>query len=359
MSCGPETDVRQEAELEERTCQSLGHGGSCFASYRGHFNPPRLSGYTALVAICFEIPAQRPPPPQAMHPNAAGNEKARSGSYEIGENLTEKRGLGILFDTFWTSKGWKAEPRTSEEDFALARDSGYMFDPKSLDHDDVVKWLLASARRATREDIADAFMASLSSRRLDWRSALGSYAFARNFPDHEFAVDARYSFSSRLCVICGLYAERKEIDLNVMNFERHKWGGVRHDVPTYAAFDLDQFSSIERTKPLGRDRQILDGILNASEDLAPEARVADLEKSLTGRFRSNKWERRVVIEILGICGILQPDGHRSYFEEFPTFAERETDYPPVHRIDWRYPVCWWRGRDRTDHRAVSHYFGRA
>ncbi len=288
--------------------------------------------------------------------------KARRPSQHLtttGGNVTNERGLRILFDSYWSSKGWRTEPNTSDEDFAYARDSGYMFDPKNLNHDEVVKWLLASARRVSREDVANAFMTSFRSRKLDWRSALGSYAFARNFPDHRFAVDGRYSFSSRVCVICGLYAERSEIDLNVLNFERHKWGGVEHDVPTYAAFDLDQFSSVEPPEPGKDDRQLLDGILKAAEALAPDARVADLERALTGMFRSNRGERRIVIEILGICGILQPKSHLGYFERFPSFAERETDYPPVHKIDWRYPVCWWRGRDRVDRRAVSDYFGRA
>lgn len=38
------------------------------------------------------------------------------------------KGLKILFDRYWTSAGWKDDYDTSEEDFAIVKSEGYMFD---------------------------------------------------------------------------------------------------------------------------------------------------------------------------------------------------------------------------------------
>ena len=269
----------------------------------------------------------------------------------------DERALKILNDTFWSSRGWKDQPSTPPADLEYARDAGYMFDPIDLSHDDVTEWVTKSLAKSRARDVADAFAASLSTRRLDWRSALGSYGCARSFPDHRFTIDSRYSFSSRLCTTCGEYEQNAQIDMSVMNFERHKWGGVRHDDPAYVAFDLEEFAALEKPKSTPADREILGKILDAANDLAPNARPSDLERALSPLIRSNRSERRVVIEILGFCGILQPDGHAGYFDGFPTFAERESDLPPVHKIDWAFPVCWWRGSHGVSYRALEHYFG--
>ena len=63
-----------------------------------------------------------------------------------------------------------------------------------------------------------------ASRRVEIRSALGSFAVLQHFPMHA-APGQREA-----CPVCGDYNRpADEEDLNVLNFERFKWGGVRHD----------------------------------------------------------------------------------------------------------------------------------
>src|SRR5262245_42152517 len=105
----------------------------------------------------------------------------------------------ILFDTYWTSKGWieKADRRTDPADFAVAKKAGVMFDPVRVRHDDVIKNAREAAEKADPGRIARAFLASFSTRRVELRSALGSYAFARNLPKH------RYEARDFQCAVCG------------------------------------------------------------------------------------------------------------------------------------------------------------
>jgi hypothetical protein len=112
----------------------------------------------------------------------------------------DKKPQRILFDTYWSPHGWKKGPSTDPGDFAYARSAEYMFDAIELTHDDIVERLVTVRRRISLREAADALVASLSTRRLDLRSALGSFAFASHFPDHRLAEE-----TSTRCHICGLY----------------------------------------------------------------------------------------------------------------------------------------------------------
>ena len=136
--------------------------------------------------------------------------------------------------------------------------------------------------------------------------------------------------------------------------ERTKYGGVRHGMLPYPAFDLELFRALPNPEPTQEDVSTLRRILEIAASMSADARPNALEKALTGVFRSNKYERRTFIQILGFCGILQPRNKSGYFGEF-TFAFEETR-PDDHTNDWFYPVIWWRGSDGVNETAVRHYF---
>ena len=48
-----------------------------------------------------------------------------------------------------------------------------------------------------------------------------------------------------------------ELDINIMNFEKIKWGGVRLNNVEYILFDLELFRNIVITKPNDEDIKIL------------------------------------------------------------------------------------------------------
>lgn len=262
--------------------------------------------------------------------------------------VLDKKAKQILFRTYWSSAGWVSEPTTTQEDFDYALKAGYMFKPISLLHDDTVDWVRSTVEKTVLRRVSDAFVSSLSSRRLDWRSALGSYAVALNFPQHRF--------SGRLtCNVCGEIAKPKPAeDLSVLNFERLKWGGVRHLSPIYVAFDLEQFSKTDVSEPTSTDFEVFDAIIEVAKSLDGSARPGDLEKAISQIVDSNEAERRVLIEILGFCGVLRPSDHRCFFESFVNYNERE--YRPVNKIDWSYPVSWWRGVDGVNESALTYFF---
>src|SRR5436309_3507884 len=98
--------------------------------------------------------------------------------------MVDKRALKILFATYWSSNGWKRkeEQVTLPEDLLYAKQVGVMFDPIRLSHEDIVRRAIEVRGRIEPQAVADAFLASLSTRRLGLRSALGSYAVLRHLP---------------------------------------------------------------------------------------------------------------------------------------------------------------------------------
>ena len=262
-----------------------------------------------------------------------------------------RQALKTLFDTYWSSRGWKseAERRTSPEDFDAARRAGIMFDPIRRSHDETVRAARAVVAGIEPASVAAAFLASLSTRRLELRSALGSYAVLRHLPDHSHH-DPRSA-----CPTCGQYDRPGEdIDRNVLNFERLKWGGVCHDQVEYAAFDLGRFAAEDRPEPGDADRAILRGLLRAIGSAPPRTTGSQLQALLGGLLRSNKAERDVLVAILGFAGILRTPGHPGFGDHFVPSSDREL--PPNHFVDLAYPACWWRASDGIDRAAVRAYF---
>jgi hypothetical protein len=91
---------------------------------------------------------------------------------------------------------------------------------------------MAANRALSSTAVAAGFTYSLATRRLDLRSALGSYAATVNLRPHPYTP-----WDGVTCGVCGT-GQHTLFDINSLNFARFKWGGVGHLLPEYAGFDL-------------------------------------------------------------------------------------------------------------------------
>jgi len=265
----------------------------------------------------------------------------------------DKRALKILIDTFWSAAGWTPDGQrtVAPEDFAYAKSKGIMFDPIIVDHTQAINRLLGSVKKLDKRKVADAFLASLTTRRLDWRSALGSYAVFQHLTPHSPQID------NGRCFACGMYLHASEEDLNVLNFERFKWGGVRHDQVSYAAIDLELFLSEPVSKPTAEDIGVFKNILSAIDAASPNVTSSALQSHLAKTIKSNKSERDALIAILGFCGILGTSSHSGYSTAFAPVNMRPL--PDRHFVDMPYPACWWKRSDGINRSQLVEYFGHA
>ncbi|MCM1026745.1 MAG: hypothetical protein NC432_09930 [Roseburia sp.] len=273
----------------------------------------------------------------------------------------DKKAKKILFDTYWSGKGWRerAERYTSPEDFEYAKEKGVMFEPITISHDECVKRIVKLAETVTMDRVAKGFLCSLSTRRLDWRSAAGSYCIAGLFTEHEYApVESGRFYEgnvpvhiSHTCGICknlkyGVIGREnyKKEDLNILNFERIKWGGVRRGDLLYTLFDLEQFTKEEIPEPVNDDIEIFKEILKTVESCNPGDYPGALRNRLANvsLLKANKAERNVIIEILACIGVLTP---------------KSRNRPESSKHDWTY-ATYWRGEDGYDKDIVEMYFGK-
>jgi hypothetical protein len=251
-------------------------------------------------------------------------------------------------ETFWTPQGWRRNPAWPAPDvMSAAIEAGVMFGARTGDHDSWVSAARAAADSTTIEEISDAFLAGLTSRRLDLRSALGSYAVARLLPEHV----ADYS-PGWCCAICGQSppAEAEPADLNVLSFERFKWGGVRTDHVDYVAFDLEQFARAPRLPRTSDDIRVGRELVNQPRQLPPGTTAAEAVRHLK-MLPGNKAERDVVIGILGVCGILETATHRGYANSY--VSKRDRQLPGRRHVDQDYPACWWTAEDGVNDEALQ------
>jgi hypothetical protein len=263
----------------------------------------------------------------------------------------DKRALKILMDAFWSPAGWKPEAMrgASGEDFEYAKSKGAMFDPVMLEHASVQAEIAALVQRLNRRRVADAFLASLSTRRLDWRSAFGSYVVFQHMPHHAEPP------AGQSCGVCGMYAGQREQDLSLLNFERFKWGGVRHDHPGYAAFDLGQFLLETIPPPGAEDVRIFHDLIDAITAAPAETTSAAVQARLPGVLKSNKAERDRLVALFGFAGILGTTGHPGYSDNYVPVTERHM--PDRRFVDMPYPACWWKASHELNQERLPEYFG--
>lgn len=254
----------------------------------------------------------------------------------------------ILMQTFWSSNGWKSSPAPfAGEEFEYAKSQGVMFDPLTIQHDELIQRLYELHQRIPKKRIAAAFLQSLSTRKVHIRSALSSWALTNGMQLHTYG---QLSITSPCYSRCGdcehhkLQSDRDYVqsELNVLNFERMKWGGVRLNELLYCWLDLELFSREEDAIVDVQDVVILQNMLQAVEACAEQDGPRKLEKRWKDLLPSSKHERDVIMEIWGYAGIL---------------AAKDTPRTRRGGNDDFNSMALWQGSDGYSREAVEFYFG--
>lgn len=251
---------------------------------------------------------------------------------------------------------WGHNPPTPE-DYEQAKAEGYMFDPApSRSHDETLRDLRNIVRKINPDDVTNAFLYSLSTRKLHYRSALGSYYYALAIPDHSHDSNGTCYYCNWMKINNSGITGQVESGYNVLNFERYKWGGVRHTSPEYALFDLEQFLLLPKVVPTNEDRSILRAILHTAKELEPSKKAGALRQLITKKklLKSNKEEVEVILNILGICGILAGADAPCYCDYFADVWHRS---PREHTNDYAYPMNWWHASDGINEDRFMKVFG--
>ena len=241
----------------------------------------------------------------------------------------DKKAKNILFKTYWSSTGWISEDnrKIELEDFDYAKEKGLMFEPVTLSKSELISKLENVIKAVPKKKITDAFLCSLTNKRLDWRSGLASYENAKRLINNKNIDDY-------------FYGHGKNVDINILNFERIKWGGVRHFQGLYNWLDLSQLEKEIIPQPSKEDIEVFKNLLKAIDNSEFSETPSKLRDRLSETFKGSKNERHNLIEILSCSDILKP----------LRFDRKE---PGKH--DWDFALHW-RGEDKYDRKKVNELF---
>jgi hypothetical protein len=151
--------------------------------------------------------------------------------------------------------------------------------------------------------------------------------------------------------VCDLLESEPDVDRNILNFERFKWGGVRRTDLLYISLDLQQFATSDRPRPTPDDTAVFSRLLGGLEELPAGTTAPRAAAHRWEGIASNRAERETVLDMLGICSILVTPGRSGFAERFVPAAEREL--PPYRNVERAYPACWWRAEDGVDRAAAA------
>ena len=240
------------------------------------------------------------------------------------------------------------------EELDAAKEQGYLFDPPApISHDNTMSQLRALVEEIEPKDVANAFLYSLSTRKLEYRSALGSYWYAKAIPDHSHT-------EKNHCYLCGW----SPLDLctywntyDTFNHSRYTLGGGSHTAANYALFDLCEFQKLAKVTPTDEDWRILYAILDTVTQLEPQQKAGTLRQLLTKKkiLKGNKNELSILLDILGICGVLASPDAPCYCDHFTNVYARS---PVEHTNDFAYPLNRWYACDGVNINWFHRVFGR-
>jgi len=282
--------------------------------------------------------------------------KAQKTIARIAETIgANPKALRILFNTQWDLDGregaWIEYSEVPEKDLEYGKSAGLLQESFELDHRSMISRIVKARGTVERRAVAAAFASSFFTRRMDMRSALGSYAHSLHLAAHRFDPPK----GAENCRLCD-FPRKEKVPVNHYTFRRIMWAGnVYQGNLGYVLCDLEAFGNSNSV--CGKaEKMLLDKMFSSIRRLPNEAGLSDLDKSISGLFPGNKHERRVVLEILGYCGIIKPKNCPSMHLQWVP----RCDLPvPTHfyRKEWRSPVSCWTGADGIHDEAIDFWFG--
>ena len=101
----------------------------------------------------------------------------------------------------------------------------------------------------------------------------------------------------------------------------------------------------------------IEEILAAMEELLPTKKAGAYRQLITKKklLKSNKAEVEVLLNILGICGVLAGESAPCYCDCFADVWQRS---PREHTNDYAYPVNHWHVSDGVNARRFRIVFGK-
>lgn len=249
-------------------------------------------------------------------------------------------------------KKYVEEHCITTEERAFLSEKGLGFGFISITHDEAVRNSFANFKPSNKNDVTAAFLVSLSTARLDYRSGLSAFSIMQTMPKHEFDPN-----QASFCKICSAPLEKIHLDLTALNRQRFFCGSLAFfKTPFEISFFLQQQSGLKVVQPNKKDIIIFNEILNVIIEAESGEKLTSIIKKIRAidGFDITTDQCRYLLETLGFCGIMDTKEHKGYLTCFtnPGLAPSKS-----HSSNWAYPVDFWTGGDGINRDALKFWFG--
>ncbi|MGG0821744.1 hypothetical protein ABE099_02615 [Paenibacillus turicensis] len=205
-------------------------------------------------------------------------------------------------------------------------------------HDEVLSELKQLAQRWTLEEAAQAFVASLWSAPIIWRSLLVGKLIATVIPDHEYNP---YPSSGR-CQICGIDTVCS-VDTSLQWYWLMTNGTPLDGNPFGCMLALRELANEDMVpNPTEYDRWTFRALLTVIRSLPPETRyskAAPILKKAALLPTKNKFAYSDLLETLALIGLLDTEDYPGMATSFTSYKKR--DERPNTRVEVQAPLAWW------------------
>ncbi|MBF8703741.1 hypothetical protein [Pseudomonas putida] len=233
-----------------------------------------------------------------------------------------------------------------DEDISILIESELYIPPKTMSHDECLRWLDHSLKSTSKKLVTDHFLYGVQNFKPEYRAAFSAFSVASKLPRHTYQGLDVY------CKTCGAF-ETQTIDLTLINCSRYLYGSLRSMTPADLALYLQLDTNLPAPKKFTNERFI---VLLSELAISP---INETPTSLLKRLSNNKHlnfpkeEIRGLLETLGFTGILQSPLHPGYIYEYtPPFSKSAK----TSKSDWRYPIDFWTGTNGINDSAIKFWF---
>lgn len=260
---------------------------------------------------------------------------------------------------------YRTKEKPSDAEIRNAVRSGILVPDSAMTHDEIVTEIKALSGHIALERAAKAFLYSLSSGDMRYRSALSSLVWAKALPEHAFISNGveKDEWRTPACVICGCshgLDGKETIDWNEYGVFRYlppKQYGREPDFTCaeYVLHDLREFEKLPPAEPCEEDYRILNSIFACVKEMKPH----NMDTALLAEIRKRKLFNATgnaihcILGILSVCGILEGTEKKGFLTCFTNRNEQGMGRDGLSF----YPLNFWRGREGVNYAAVDQIFG--
>lgn len=258
-----------------------------------------------------------------------------------------------------------------------AIEAGYLLMGQEVftSHNEAIQKAKERAAAINKDEIADAFLYSLSTALCEYRSPLLSYYYIQSVNLHDFDNIWFYNgkaYYSSYCNICK-YDNEKEKNTTFLGVTSSSFNSAAHALVQkylfgsvcwfeyyidYCIMDITQYLTMPKVKSSMYDRKILINALNLTKTLHPTDKAGAYIKRLYESKiipNSTKNQISIFVDTLGSLNILHKAGDYAitkgkdkYDNSYREAVEYKNDHP--------FPLTHWRASDGVDWDEVQSIF---